>query len=582
MVENVTPFKTKRFIAVIAIFAVWAIFITARLLHYQVFLHEELAAKSGNTVTKIVPVRRGIILDSQMAVLADSVPVKNVIAEPRNIPNVFIAAEQLAPLLGMDLYELIHRMTNPKRSKYLVVKRKIAPNLVPKIQALNIEGIKLENDSLRVYPNRNLLSHVLGFVNMAGSGVAGLEMKYNNELKGTPGKIRYQVDALGRPYNQTVLSAPVPGNSLVLSINHYIQHIAQRELAAGVRQSRAVAGTAIVMESDTGRILAIANYPDFNCNQYGRYPQEQWRNRASQDQYEPGSTLKVVVAAAALDAGLAEFDEIIDCQMGSITVGGRRFRDHKPYGLLTFREILEFSSNVGAIKLGIRLGEERLHDALRAFGFGSRTGIDLPAEAVGILREPRKWSALSIASISFGHEIAVTSLQILTAINAVANGGYRVRPSIVDRVINSKGESVQTRTTERIPIMKPRTAFVIRAAFEGAVLHGTGQRAALRGYRAGGKTGTAQKAVGGRFNNTDYIASFVGFAPLPDSRITILVQIDEPKGAIYGGEVAAPIFQKIAQETLSILGIPVDQDPLFNADPAVGLSASNNLRAPVQ
>ncbi len=576
MAENVKPFRTKRFIAVIAIFAIWAIIITARLLHYQVFLHKELAAKPGNIIIKTVPVRRGLILDSQMAVLATSVPAKNVIAEPRNIPNVFMAAEQLAPLLSMDLYELIHRMTNPRRSKYLVVKRKIEPNLIPKIEALNIEGIELEDDSLRVYPNRNLLSHVLGFLNMAGIGVAGLEMKYNNQLKGIPGKIRYQVDGLGRPYNQTVLTAPVLGNSLVLSIDHSIQHIAQRELVAGIRYSRAAAGTAIVMESDTGRILAIANYPDFNCNQYGKYPQERWRNRAAQDQYEPGSTLKVVVAAAALDAGLVKFDEIIDCQMGSITVAGRRFRDHKPYGLLTFKEILEFSSNVGAIKLGMRLGEERFHDALRVFGFGSRTGIDLPAEAVGILREPRKWSALSIASISFGQEIAVTSLQILTAVNAVANGGYRVRPSIVDRVINSKGESVQTRTTERIPIMRPRTASVIRAAFEGAVLHGTGQRAALKGYRAGGKTGTAQKAVNGRFNNTDYIASFVGFAPLPDSKITILVQIDEPREAIYGGDVAAPVFQKIAQETLSQLGIPVD--PLFDADPAVGLTASYGLR----
>jgi cell division protein FtsI (penicillin-binding protein 3) len=580
MVENVKPFRSKRFVAVIAIFAVWAIIITARLLHYQVFLHEELDARSENTVIKTIPVRRGLILDSQMAVLASGAPVKSVIAEPINIPNVFIAAEKLAPLLGMDLYELIHRMTNPWRKHYLVVKRKIAPDLVPEIQALNIDGIKFEDDSLRVYPNRNLLCHVLGFLNMAGNGVAGLEMTYENQLKGTPGKIRYRVDALGRPYDQTVISAPVPGNSLVLSIDLSIQHIAQRELTAGVRQSGAAAGTAIVMESDTGRILAIANYPDFNCNQYGKYPQERWRNRASQDQYEPGSTLKVVVAAAALDAGLVGFDEVIDCQMGSIAVGGRRFRDHKPYGLLTLKEILEFSSNVGAIKLGQRVGEERLYSALRTFGFGSRTGIDLPAEAVGILREPRKWSALSIASISFGHEIAVTSLQILTAINAVANGGYRVRPSVVDRVINSQGESVLTRTTERIPVMRPRTSSMLRAAFEGAVDHGTGRRAALQGYRAGGKTGTAQKAVKGNFNNTDYIASFVGFAPLPESKITILVQIDEPRGAIYGGDVAAPVFQKIAQETLSLLGIPAD--PLFDADPAVGLTASNNVRVAVE
>jgi cell division protein FtsI (penicillin-binding protein 3) len=407
-------------------------------------------------------------------------------------------------------------------------------------------------------------------------------MQYEDELKGKPGKIRYEVDALLQPYSRTPIVEPVPGDSLILSIDRSIQHIAQRELAAGLSRSGAVAGTAIVMESETGRILAIANYPDFNCNQYGKYSQELWRNRALQDQYEPGSTLKVVVASAALDAGLVGFNEILDCQMGSITVGGHRFRDHKPYGLLTFLEILEHSSNVGAIKLGLRLGEERLYDALRAFGFGAPTGVDLPAEAVGLLRETRNWSALSIASISFGQEIAVTSMQILTAINAVANGGYRVRPSVVDRIINDKGESVRTRATERTRIMGPATAAVMKRAFEGVVLQGTGKRAALEGYRAAGKTGTAQKAVAGGFSKSKYIASFIGFAPLSEPGITILVQIDEPRDAIYGGDVAAPVFRKIAQQTLLILGVPLDKAPFIDEDPALGLTATNRLGTPIE
>jgi cell division protein FtsI (penicillin-binding protein 3) len=582
MGDYVKPFKINRLIVPIAIFAVWALLIAARLIHYQIFLHKELSAGNRNIITENIPAPRGTIFDSQKAELATSVMVKNIIAEPRNIPNVFLAAEQLSPLLDIDLYRLIHRMTNPDRSRYLVVKRKIPPSLAERIKALNIEGIRFEDDSLRVYPYRNLLSQTLGFINMAGRGVAGLEMQYDNELKGTPGKIRYEVDAVRRPYNQALISTPLPGNSLLLSIDRSIQHITQRELSDGVKQSRALAGTAIVMESETGRILALANYPDFNCNQYGKYRQELWRNRALQDQYEPGSTLKVVVASAALDAGLVEFNEIIDCQMGSILVGLHRFRDHKPYGLLTFLEILEFSSNVGAIKLGIRLGEERLYDALRAFGFGSKTEVDLPAEAAGLLRETNDWSTLSIASISFGQEIAVTSMQILTAINAVANGGYRVCPSIVDRVIGGKGNSIRTRTTERARIMSPATAAVMRRALEGAVLHGTGQRAALEGYRVAGKTGTAQKAVDGHFSKTSYIASFVGFAPLPDPKITILVQIDEPKEAIYGGDVAAPIFRKIAQQTLLKFGTPLDKAPLFDAGPAIGLTASNRLRALIE
>jgi cell division protein FtsI (penicillin-binding protein 3) len=582
MGDYVKSFKINRFIVAIAIFAIWALVIAARLIHYQIFLHEELSAGTRHVITEDIPAPRGAIFDSQKAELATSVMAKNVIAEPKNIPNVFLAAEQLSPLLDIDLYRLIYRMTNPDRSRYLVVKRKIPPSLIAHIKALNIEGIRLEDDILRVYPYRNLLSQTLGFINVAGRGVAGLEMQYDNELRGAPGKIRYEVDALLRPYNQTLISVPVPGNSLVLSIDRSIQHITQRELSAGVKQSRAMAGTAIVMESETGRILALANYPDFNCNQYGRYSQELWRNRALQDQYEPGSTLKVVVASAALDAGLVEFNEIINCQMGSIIVGGHRFRDHRPYGSLTFLEILEFSSNIGAIKLGIRLGEERLYNALRAFGFGSKTEVDLPAEAAGLLRETHYWSALSIASISFGQEIAVTSMQILTAINAVANGGYRVRPSIVDRVINSKGDLIRIRTTERARIMSPATAAVMRKAFEGAVLHGTGQRAALEGYRAAGKTGTAQKAVDGHFSKTKYIASFAGFAPLPNPKITILIQIDEPKEAIYGGDVAAPVFRKIAQQALLKLGIPLDKAPLFDADPAIGLTVSNRLRAPIE
>ena len=412
---------------------------------------------------------------------------------------------------------------------------------------------------MRVYPNRELACQVLGFVNMNGDGGAGIELQYDKELKGKEGVYSFDVDARRKSFRVNVDKPPAQGHSLVLSIDKSIQYIADREVKAAVEKAQAKAGIAIVMESETGRILALSNYPQFNCNTYNRYEPDVWRNRAISDMFEPGSTFKVVVATAALEAGLTRRDEMIDCQMGTITIGRHVFHDHKAYGLLSFSQILEFSSNVGAAKLGLRLGPQGLYEALRNFGFGSKSGIDLPGEIIGLVRDWRDWSGLSIGAISFGQEVGVTSIQILTAINAIANGGYRVRPSIVDRIIDENGDLVFARTPERTRLTSPRTAEAVSNAFEGVVLRGTGKRAALEGYRAAGKTGTAQKIVGGQYSDSKYVSSFIGFAPLPQPKITVLVQIDEPKGSHYGGDVSAPFFQKIAQETLMQLKIPPDQ-----------------------
>ncbi len=565
MRETPKPFSRKRLFAVIALFAFWCLVINARLVQFQVLQHEELSkhAVEMYTVTRPILVPRGVIYDSHMAQLATDVTASTVVAVPGNIRNIHDAAAKLGPLVEMEPGVLKNRLTDPVHKKRLIVRKRILPSVASRIRALKIAGIYLEDESLRIYPYGNLASHTLGFVNVAGNGVAGLEMKYDTELRGKQGKVVCEVDALGRSYSEELLVAPVPGHSLILSIDRSLQHLTQRELASGVQRFRATAGAAIVMEPETGRILALANYPDFDCSRYGHYSSELWRNRAVQDQFEPGSTLKIVAASAALDAGLVKPGEEIDCLMGSIMVGGHLFHDHKPFGLLTFQEILEYSSNIGAIKLGMRLGEERLYQSLRAFGFGSRTGIDLPAEATGLVRKRENWSGLSIASISFGQEIAVNSMQILTAINAIANGGYRVRPSVVDRIIDDGGKIIRASIPERTRIMSPKTAAILRNILEGVIFRGTGQRASLVGYRAAGKTGTAQKAEGGRFSKTKYLASFIGFAPLPQPRVTILVQIDEPRGAMYGGDVAAPIFQKIAQEVLLKLQVPQDWDLLL-------------------
>ena len=561
----------------------WSLLIFARLVQLQILRHPEFAqmAAQHQMIRRTVLAPRGIIYDSRMDELASSVTVAMVVAEPRRIArstDIHSAAQDLANILELDAAELEERMRDPAHQSFMIVKRRIDPKMEEPVESLHIDGVYLVDEGMRVYPNRQLASHVLGFVKNDGEGGAGLELQYDKELKGTQGQVSFNVDARQRSFRGKMEKPSAPGHSLVLSIDRSIQFITERELADGVQKAEAVAGIAIVMESDTGRILGMAVYPDFNCNSYGEVPADLWRNRAVSDVYEPGSTFKVVVATAALEAGLTRPTEMIDCQMGAITIGKHIFHDHKPFGVLTFNQILENSSNVGAAKLGLRLGEVRLYDALRTFGFGSKTNVDLPGEVVGIVRDWRDWSALSIGAISFGQEVGVTSLQILDAVNAIANGGYLVRPTIVDRIIDPNGDLTFMRVPERKRIMRPETAAAVRDAFEGVVLRGTGTQAALEGYRAAGKTGTAQKIVDRHYSNTKYLASFIGFAPLPNPRVTVLVQIDEPKGVIYGGSISAPVFQKITQQVLLRLGIAPDQPvPLKRPRPDLALAEDEDF-----
>ena len=562
--------KSGRIVLVILGITFWSFLILIRLVQLQLFEHRSFVqlATQRQQVTRAIHAPRGVIYDSHMAELATNVTVSTAVAEPRRIQDIQKAAQELAAILDLDPRELLSRMMDPARHGYLVIKHRIDPQAEKKIEALGIDGIYFVDESMRVYPNRELACQVLGFVNMNGDGGAGIEMQYDKELQGKEGVYSLDVDARRKPFRVNVDKPPVQGHSLVLSIDKSIQYIADREVKAAVEQAQAKAGVAIVMESETGRILALSNYPQFNCNTYNHYEPDVYRNRAISDIFEPGSTFKVVVATAALEAGLVRRDEMIDCQMGAITIGRHVFHDHKAYGLLSFSQILEYSSNIGAAKLGLRLGPQGLYEALRNFGFGSKSGIDLPGEIIGLVRDWHAWSGLSIGAISFGQEVGVTSIQILTAINAIANSGYRIRPSIVDRIIDENGDLVFARTPERTRLTSPRTAEAVSNAFEGVVLRGTGKRAALEGYRTAGKTGTAQKIVGGQYSDSKYVSSFIGFAPLPQPKITVLVQIDEPKGSHYGGDVSAPFFKKIAQETLMQLKITPDQSlPLPKINP---------------
>ena len=567
MLNRIVSFKDIKTVVVIICVFIWSIFIFAKLIQIQIVKHEEYTEKARfqQLADDEIAAPRGIIFDSSMDILAGNITLSAVIAEPRRIKDIPGTAEKLASVLGIDRARLQERMEMPKLSAYLVVQRRINENKENEIKSLNLEGVYFEEESVRSYPNNDLACHVLGFVNMNGDGGAGIEQEYEKYLRGKPGSYTFARDGRRMIYRTQMDIPPIQGNSLMLSINKSIQYITDRELAVGVEKAKARAGTAIVMESDTGRILAMSNYPRFDSNRYNEFKSEYWYNRAVTDVFEPGSTFKVAVAAAALKEGLARPDEMIDCQNGSIVIGGHVFRDHNRYGLISFNKILAVSSNVGAAKLGLRLGQERLYESIREFGFGSPTGIDLPREEDGIVRRVKDWSGLSIGAISFGHEVGVTSIQILTAVNVIANGGFRVQPSIVDRIIDSEGNLVKKMSPEKTRILDEKTALEVAEALKEVVLPGgTARRAALNGYVSAGKTGTAQKIVKdpvtrkSRYSNSKYVSSFIGFAPLPNPKITVLVQLDEPGNGYYGGEVSAPIFQAIAQETLIKLNIPPD------------------------
>jgi cell division protein FtsI (penicillin-binding protein 3) len=578
MSDYVKCFSPRRLVILLAIFLVWSLVVIVRLIQFQAFKHSQyssLAIKLNQEPINITA-RRGDIYDNQMGVLAASVMMRDVIADPRHVKDLYNASEKLATILAIDPKAFSLQMKNPANRKRLVVKERVDLKTANQVKDLKIQGIYFADRAVRVYPSGSLASHVLGFINMAGDGVAGLEKRYNKEMFGKNGQSIIEVDALGRSYDEYNPVPSEPGSSLVLSIDRDIQRSAEIELLEGIRKAHARAGVAIVMESETGRILALASYPDFDCNEYGRFAQESWRNLAVQQHYEPGSTFKAIILAAALNENATNLDEVIDCHNGSMMIAGQTIHDHEAHRALTVRQIIEKSSNIGAAQLGMRLGYEKLMHYIHRFGFGAKTGVDLPAETIGLVRtrNSKHWSARSIASISFGQKIAATPIQLVTAINAIANGGCRARPSLVDRIVDFDGSVVYLNVPAREQIISAQTAKLVASALAGVIENGTGPKAALEGYRAAGKTGTAQKADGKRLSKTKYLASFVGFAPLPDTRVTVLVQIDDPETSHYGGEVAAPVFQKIAQHALLKLRVPQNKILLIPKSRSAGGGSS--------
>lgn len=543
----------------------WCVAITVRLIDLQVVRHGELldkALRQQQHIINIVP-RRGVIYDRQQRELAISVDVDSLSAWCGQIKDPEAVASTLAPLLRMDRREIAGKLTSTRGFVWL--KRKLEKPEADAVRVLNIKGLEFIRESQRIYPKRELAAQVLGYVGLDNEGLGGLEYFYDGKVKGSPGKYFVQVDARRHRFGRRE-SGRSGGDDAVLTIDENIQYITQKALEEAMQQTQAEAGTAIVMNPHTGEILALANSPDFNPNSYKLSSSETWKNRAVQSIYEPGSTFKIITVAAALEEGLTTPDEVIDCQMGGIVLAGHTIHDHERLGMLTTEQIVEKSSDVGAIKLGLRLGDRRFYKYIRAFGFGQPSGVDLPGEAKGIARDPSQWSKISVGAISMGQEVGVTPLQILRAVAAIANDGVAARPYVVRSILDSNNKVVMTNTPQYTRVVSARTAVTMKKILEGVVLEGTGRRAKLDGWTAAGKTGTAQKIdpQNGRYFRDKYVASFVGFTPVNNPEAAIIVVLDSPAGALHqGGQVAAPSWKIIAEQTLRYLNIPPEL-PLMN------------------
>jgi cell division protein FtsI (penicillin-binding protein 3) len=529
-----------------------------RLAYLQLFCYSDYLNRAERQQQRIVEVspRRGILYDRNFHELAMSLTMESCYAMPAEITDQDMVARLLAGVLGTSPEDVSSKLA--ASTSFVWLARKLPAEKAARIKEMNLRGVYFVPERQRFYPKQQLASHVLGYVDIDEKGLGGIEYSLDSQIRGRPGRMMVLADARQRWFDSAERGTEA-GSNIVLSLDQNIQYIAEKELAQAIRDTHAISGTVLVEETSTGRILAAANWPTFDPNSRGEASTEARMDRAITAMYEPGSVFKIVTAAAALEEGITNPDEVVDCQMGAIYVAGHRIRDHKPFGMLTVAQILAKSSDVGAIKLGLRLGAPKLYDYIRAFGFGSQTGIDLPGEGHGMLKRVENWTPVSVGSISMGQEVGVTAIQLISAMNAIANGGIWVKPHVVlgtrydTKFIST--EQIETRRAISAP-----TAATMRALLQGVVLEGTGLSARLDGYTDSGKTGTAQKIdpATGRYSQSQTIASFVGFAPINNPAVTILVTLDSPVGLHEGGEVSAPVFKRVAEQVLAYLNVPQD------------------------
>lgn len=556
----------RRLAIVLAVTGLWMLAVAGRLTALTVVDHERYLARAASQQQRRIelPPSRGTIFDVRGRTLAVSVEVESAWADPAEVAEVGdpeAVAAALGSTLRLDHEKLAAELSGPGRFVWLA--RRLDPPDAERVRALDLPGVRFQHETKRYYPNRSLAAPVLGFVGTDSVGLAGVEQQYDEQITGRAGRRTVLADARRRravtPH--LAFTAPEPGRDLVLTLDVAIQHVVERELTRAVEESGAKGGTAVVLDPWSGAVLAMASVPGFDPNRFTAYPAERLGNPVVQEVYEPGSTFKMVTATAALAANLIDPHDVIDCEMGGIQLGSVRIRDHKPFGLLTFRDVIARSSNVGAIKAGLRVGRDRLHAQAAAFGFGAPTGIDLPGEASGMLHPPEAWRPNSVAYVAFGHEVTVTPLQLANAFAAVGNGGTLFRPFVALEQRGPGGEVERRGAPEVLGRpLAPTTAREIERLLEAVVADGTGKAAAVPGYTVAGKTGTAQKVVGGRYAPGRYIASFAGFVPARRPALVAAVVIDEPRPPLYhGGQVAAPVFAAIAEPILLYLGVPPDR-----------------------
>jgi cell division protein FtsI/penicillin-binding protein 2 len=559
----------KRLAVAVGLGTVWVLLIAARLYHLQVVRYDHYTGKAERQQQRVVTLDppRGTIYDAHGRELAVSIQVDSAYAVPPEIEDPKAAARVLARVVpGLDAAKLTRLLASDR--EFVWMARKLDPPVAEKVRELRLPGLYFLPESKRYYPMGPLAAQVLGYVGTDNHGLAGLELVYDDEVAGKPGRRTVLRDARRGTVVSPGLSfaEPEPGHDLHLTLDATVQHIVERELRDAVEKRGAKRGSAIFLDPATGGVLAMATYPAFDPNDFGRYPPSRWRNAAIMDVYEPGSTFKIVTAAAALESGVVRAEDEFDCEMGGITLLGIRIRDHKQFGRLTFAQVLAKSSNVGVIKAALLVGNERFYRSIRGFGFGRLTGIDLPGESAGILHPLESWGPLAKAYIAFGQGISVTPLQLAAAAAAMANEGALLRPHVVAAL--SRGEARVARFPQPPVVgrpISPAAARELKRLLEDVVTAGTGRGAAVAGYRVAGKTGTAQIPTRGGYLRNGYLPSFVGFAPADRPVLVGVVAIAEPQGFEYhGGQVAAPVFGAIVRQVLLYRGVhPERERPVF-------------------
>ncbi|MBI4619023.1 MAG: PASTA domain-containing protein [Desulfobacterales bacterium] len=560
MIDKSRKWLKFRIFIVFVVFIMMTVAISARAYQLQILKNQrlsQLAERQYRRVISVVP-KRGVIYDRNREEMAISIDVDSIYAEPIKISDAYKTAKELSPILKMSEKELAEKLA--VKRPFTWVSRRVSPDQSIKVRNLKLSGVDFIKEGRRFYPNRETAGNIIGFAGLDSKGLEGLELQYNDYLKGETTYSIVERDALGRIMSHGLRQREEQtGNDLVLTIDKTIQYIAEKELKEAVDKAKAKSGVIVAMNPKTGEILAIATEPQFNPNIFWKYPSSSWRNRAVTDCFEPGSTFKVFLAAAALEKGIVSQKDTFFCENGSYNVAKRTIHDTHSYGWLSLQDIIKFSSNIGAGKIGEKLGKERLYEYVRKFGFGERTGIDLPGETPGQVRPPNEWSQIAVNTISFGHGVSVSAIQLISGLSAIANKGDLMKPYIVKQIVSPEGKIIKEFSPQVVRrVISEKTARDVTSIMKTTVLQGgTGTKASTDGYEVAGKTGTAQKpnpSSGGYFKDK-YIALFMGFTPADDPNVAIVVLIDEPKGLFYGGDVAAPVFKKVAEETLHYMGI---------------------------